>query len=246
MKRSKTWRISGGSELSIVAAAARLIREAACVQEDELFARARAGLTFNAPLSGERADALAEALGGGRVLDLGCGRGDLLRRVVARWPEAVGVGVDLDETELAAAAGERIELHHADITEWREPADAVIAIGVAHAWGGAGPMLRALRALAPRVLVGDGFWAQPPSAADRAALGDLGTLDDLLDAVRDAGYAVEDVQVATLDEWDAFESGWRAGLVGVADELAERRRVEYEDGYRGVAGFAYVLGQASS
>jgi SAM-dependent methyltransferase len=238
MNFSNTSRTSSGSEESIERNAI----------EAELYARARSGLTFNSPLSGERADALAAALGGGTILDLGCGRGELLRRAVARNQGARGIGVDLDEAELAAAGGERIELHVADIAAWRERADAVVAIGVSHAWGGTAPMLRALRGLAPRALIGEGFWARSPDAAALRGLGasedELGTLDELLAAVREAGFDIADVQCATLAEWDAFEAGWRAGLG--SHPLAEERRRGYEEGYRGTLGFAYVVAQASS
>ena len=87
----------------------------------------------------------------------------------------------------------------------------------------------------------------------RAALGglgaepdELGDLDGLLDAVRGAGLEVVEVQTATREEWDAFESAWRAGLERLDDPraraLAEDRRAGYEQGYRGELGFAFVLG----
>src|SRR4051794_195321 len=72
-----------------------------------------AHLTFNAPLSETRADAIAARLAAGRpgsVLDVGCGWAELLLRVVARAPDATGVGVDTDERVLArgrSAARER-------------------------------------------------------------------------------------------------------------------------------------------
>ncbi|GGB85683.1 hypothetical protein N798_17335 [Knoellia flava TL1] len=60
-------------------------------------------LTFNAPLSDARADALASRLAArspSDVLDLGCGWGELLVRVVDRAPGAQGLGVDTDERHL--------------------------------------------------------------------------------------------------------------------------------------------------
>jgi SAM-dependent methyltransferase len=232
------------------------MRHAAAVQDADLFAAARAGLTFNTPLSEDRAAALIELLGGGAMLDLGCGRGELLLRALERWPGALGTGVDRDESEIAAARraarerGLERRAHFAieDVTRWERGGDVAIAIGVAHAWGGLAGALAGLRALAPRMLIGDGFWAEPPSEAALDGLGaepgELGSLDELLEAVRGAGLEVVEVQTATLAEWDAFESTWRAGLGD--HPLAEERRRGYEEGYRGALGFAYVVAQVAS
>lgn len=54
-------------------------------------------LDFNAPLSSERAGRLAgelAALNPAAVLDLGCGWGELLLRIVAGCRDARGVGID--------------------------------------------------------------------------------------------------------------------------------------------------------
>ncbi|MGH3490007.1 MAG: SAM-dependent methyltransferase [Actinopolymorphaceae bacterium] len=56
-------------------------------------------LDFNAPLSGTRADSIARSLAAGqpsRILDVGCGWGELLLRTLARAPTAAGHGVDID------------------------------------------------------------------------------------------------------------------------------------------------------
>ena len=56
---------------------------------DDFRRLAHAGLTFNAPLSEERANALVAALPispGHHVLDLGCGWGELLLRILAAHP----------------------------------------------------------------------------------------------------------------------------------------------------------------
>jgi SAM-dependent methyltransferase len=233
------------------------MRHAPGVQDAELFAAARAGLTFNTPLSEDRAAALIELLGeDGEILDLGCGRGELLLRALERRPGAVGTGVDRDEQEIAAArlaarergleARARFALE--DVTGWERGGDVAIAIGVAHAWGGLPGMLAALRSLAPRILIGDGYWARPPSEAALRGLGaepdELGSLDELLASVWASGFEVVDVQTASLDEWDAFESTWRAGLGD--HPLADERRRGYEEGYRGALGFAYVTAQVAS
>ncbi len=62
---------------------------------DDFRRLAHAGLTFNAPLSEERASALVSALPispGHHVLDLGCGWGELLLRILAAHPATTGTG----------------------------------------------------------------------------------------------------------------------------------------------------------
>ena len=70
---------------------------------DDFRRLAHAGLTFNAPLSEERATALVSALPispGHHVLDLGCGWGELLLRILAAHPATTGTGVDTDREAL--------------------------------------------------------------------------------------------------------------------------------------------------
>ena len=61
-------------------------------------------LAFHGPLSEARADRLVGRLARTRpatVLDLGCGWGELMLRVLAAVPGAVGTGVDLSAADLA-------------------------------------------------------------------------------------------------------------------------------------------------
>ena len=220
---------------------------------------AHAGLTFNAPLSEERADALVAALPispGHHVLDLGCGWGELLLRILAAHPATTGTGVDtgkeaLDRGVLAAAGrglSSRVEFVEAPAETFVDLADVVVCVASSHAFGGHVPALEALRqSITPggRVLYGDGFWATPPSPAALASIGELRRLDELHGAARAAGFRIERDEVSTLAEWDAFEAGWRAGLEASSDPeavafAAERRR-EYEDGYRGAIGFGWLV-----
>lgn len=234
------------------------------MDDAELFAAARAGVEFNDPLDAARARSLTLLLRaeGGRVLDLGCGQGSLLLTVLEGSPGATGDGVDLDAAELARARvasmvrglRDRVSFHEADASAWAQNGyDVAMAVGASHAWGGTREAAAALAGHVKRggrVLLADGFWAAPPTRAALAALdaeaGDLGDLDALLAAVRDAGLRVSDVSVASDEEWDTFEAAWRAGLETVDDprarQLAADRRAGYEQGYRGVLGFAFVVG----
>src|SRR5687767_14062214 len=138
---------------------------------------AHESLTFNAPLSDQRAEDIVTRLRvpvGSTVVDLGCGWGELLLRLVAAHGYE-GIGVDtsviaLDRgRQLAVERGlaERVTFVESDAGSWTRPADVVVCVGANQAWGGAADMLSALRTVsAPGglVLVGDGYWAGSPSA----------------------------------------------------------------------------------
>lgn len=227
---------------------------------DDAFRKlAHAGLSFNAPLSDERAASLVASLPispGHHVLDLGCGWGELLLRILATNPATTGTGVDTDKDALdrgvnaASQRGlhERVEFVEADIAAFVDHADIVISVGAAHAWGGHAaslPWLRECVAPGGRVLLGCSFWATPPSAAAFETIGDLPTRDDLRSGAVEAGFRIDRDEVSTRAEWDAFESLWRAGpeKSGSPDAVAfaEQRRREYEDGYRDAISFAWLV-----
>ena len=61
-------------------------------------------LTFHGPLSEVRAARIVARLTANRprtVLDIGCGWGELMLRVLAAAPDATGLGLDTDEGDLA-------------------------------------------------------------------------------------------------------------------------------------------------
>jgi cyclopropane fatty-acyl-phospholipid synthase-like methyltransferase len=226
-----------------------------------------ARMRWNAPLSENHAARLLERLdvgGGQAVLDLGCGWGELLLRTVG-GRGARGTGVDTDASLLergraaAAARGlvDRVTFVHGRAEEWRQPADRVLCIGAAHAWGGARRALPALARLVKpggRVLFGDGVWESPPTSPARELFGDdVLPEPELQRLVAAAGWRVLSRSRAGLDEWDEFEDAWRAGreewrlahagdprAAAIAAELASRL-TEYVDVYRGVLGFTYLV-----
>lgn len=228
-------------------------------------------LTFKSPLSAGHAARLVEAvrpLDGAHVLDLGCGRGELLAHLVAAAPDASGVGVDthaaaIGHARAAAAAwglAGRVDLTVADAATHTGTGDVVVCLGARHAWTDTRRALEVLRArLRPggRLLFGEAFWERPPTPGELSGLGadsdELGSLPDLVDLALDTGYRMLDLSVAGGEEWDAFESGWCAGLehwlLGNPEhpDAPEVRRAVDEHrsgwlrGYRGVLGFAYLV-----
>ncbi|HEY3681794.1 MAG TPA: class I SAM-dependent methyltransferase [Streptosporangiaceae bacterium] len=241
------------------------------MREPDISAISHDLLTFKAPLSDAHAAAIIGrlgALGGAHVLDLGCGRGELLRRVVAADPGAYGTGVDVDEAALAfarTAAAERglagrVRFDRGDAAASQATGDVVLCVGARHAWPSARAALAALRdRLRPggRLLFADAFWTAPPTAAQLDGLGaepdELGPLPGLVDAATGLGYRLLDLSVGSEQEWDAFESGWCAGLEtwllrhpghpGAAEvrRAADAHRDGWLRGYRGAIGFAYLV-----
>jgi cyclopropane fatty-acyl-phospholipid synthase-like methyltransferase len=227
--------------------------------KDDLTSLARAGLTFNAPLSDERARVLVHDLGpapGRHVLDLACGSAELLLRIVAAHPAVTGTGVDTDRAALDRGRQEvarrglhhRVELVEGDARSFRDRGDLVLCVGAEHVWGGAVPALGALSShLDPGglLLFGAGFWEREPAPEVRAVFGDLPRWENLLAAAREAGFDVVAAERSTRAEWDAFEAAWRSGLEASDDEearaFAARRKREYREGYRGVLGFAWLV-----
>jgi hypothetical protein len=232
--------------------------------EEALYARMR----WNVPLSEEHAGLLTGRLSlrpGARVVDLGCGWGELLLRVVASTDRATGTGVDTDARALSRARRQAADRHldgqvlfaEADIAGWTGPADRVLCVGASHAFGGTTAALAALAGAAPagsRLLFGDGYWETAPSAAAVELFGeDVRPLAGLLEACRSAGWRVLHLSVADQREWDDFESSFRAGrqewllahaadprAAEVRDWLDDRER-QYVEVYRGVLGFAYLV-----
>ncbi len=240
-------------------------------------------LQFLSPLSGARADELAswtaEALTeGGTVLDVGCGWGELLLRITDAAPLARSIGVDLEEDRIAEACrratarglDERATFLVTDgVAAGPSPVDALVAVGTTQVWGPHvehGQPLDYSAALAAmrsrvrrggRVVYADGIWSRSPTSEAVAALSGrddefLG-LADLVELAEANGFAATGVREATLDEWDAFESGFTARYAtwlaahevdhpAAAEVRARcaRQRAGYLRGYRGVLGMAYL------
>lgn len=234
--------------------------------------RSRARLAFHGPLSEARADRLVQRLASNApatVLDIGCGWGELMLRVLAAVPKATGTGIDLDAEDLAGgrqaaeARGltDRVRFLEESATGTAHgPADLVLCVGASQALGDLPGALAELRRLVSghgRVLLGEGFWQRTPTPAELsrmwpdAAATDHPDLATLIDLTIAAGFRPEWTETASLDEWEEFESGYLADtevwLAGHPDHpLAEetRRRADRHRAawltYRGVLGLAYL------
>ncbi|KMS74569.1 methyltransferase [Streptomyces viridochromogenes] len=196
-------------------------------------------LTFHGPLSEPRAQSLVHRLahtGPTTVLDIGCGWGELMLRILTAVPKATGVGIDLNAEDLARGrrnAEARGLAHRAEFVEEsaiatsRGPADLVLCLGASHALSTAEPpqhtteALRALRGLVTdngRVLLGEGFWQRTPTPAElkgmwpEASATDHHDLATLLDLAVAAGFRPEWTETANPDEWEEFESAYQADV----------------------------------
>jgi SAM-dependent methyltransferase len=211
----------------------------------DFVAAASAGLTFNAPLGADRAADLIQRLtpdaAGWTALDLGCGKGELLRRLCSAHG-IEGDGVD----QSAGVSTQTVRLHQTDAAQWEHPADIVLNVGARHIWDSLPRALAALRRLTRhRLLFADAIYEAPPGDKVREIFGDLPDLAELVRQAVAADLRPLHIATSTQAEWDDFESDWRAGIerLGTPEALAfaDERREEYLSGYRGVVGFAFLL-----
>ncbi|MER7837307.1 methyltransferase [Streptomyces sp. NPDC096040] len=230
-------------------------------------------LTFHGPLSEARAAGMVRRLAASRpatVLDIGCGWGELMLRLLGAAPQARGVGVDVNAADLTRgrrAAEARGLADRAEFAEesamgtGRGPADVVLCLGASQALSDdLVTALRELRRLVTdggRVLLGEGFWQRTPTEAELSGMWpgastadhhDLATLVDLAVA---AGFRPEWTETASLEEWEEFESAYQADQeVWLATHpghpLAPETRARLDTHraawltYRGVLGLTYL------
>ena len=227
---------------------------------------------FCSPLFGAKVDRVLGMLAiapGDRVLEVGCGKGEVLVRLLERL-RVSAMGVDpnpafLEEARGRAAArapGAALELIAAKASDagLRREFRLGIAIGATHAFGGYRETLRALRDLVVPggwVLVGEGYWKCDPDPGYLSLLGS--TPAEFTDHEGNARVALEE-GLAPLEacestdaEWDHYEDTYaqavRRHLAEHPDDPdrdAMRERIErWRDGYlrwgRQTLGFGLYL-----
>ncbi len=159
---------------------------------------------------------------GTRVLDLACGKGELL----CRWAEEFGVtghGVDISEVFLAAARGRAEELGVADRVSFEQgdagehaaqPSsyDVVSCLGATWIGGGLTGTLDLMRPAVRAdglLLVGEPYWIEPaPSAAALDALGiepeEYASLPGTAERLAAAGCELVEMELADPRSWDRY------------------------------------------
>ena len=195
-----------------------------------------AGRVFWTPIGEPHAETVMAALAvtpGSRVLDLGCGRAEMLIRLCERG--ARGVAVDENPHAMAIARAEAarrlanggIELHEMDASRFETgpgTIDAALCIAATHARGGLDATLAAFqRWVRPggRLAIGEGYWKRPPDPAYLEAIGatddEMTDLEALRAAFADHGLRVLALTTANDDEWRAYEASYFAAVERHAD-----------------------------
>lgn len=221
---------------------------------------AHARLDFFGPYSWPVVDQFVEHLdlrSSSRVLDVGCGAGRLLIEIVRRFG-CVGLGVDLSPAFIdragATARAQEVDARcrfvvgdAASVLAAEEPFDLALCLGSTHAFGGFDKTLEALGPLLRddgRALIGEGYWKITPDPAYLehlgASVGDLGSHTANIERAAELGYDFLWARESDLDEWDAYEGTYAAGVRDyVADnpddpegEAMLERMTRWNDAYR--------------
>src|SRR4051794_29495276 len=192
------------------------------MDRDEISAITHGDRPFHNPLDPARIDEAIDRLELGpshRVLDAGCGPGELLVRIAERTG-AGGLGIDrsphaIREARRRAAArapDARLEFRAGDAGQAEGTFAAACCLGSSHALGGLAPAVERLAAsVAPSgaVLLGDGFWQRPPDPAFLEALGatedELPDYEGLLQAGAVRGLQPVWVATSTQLDWEDYE-----------------------------------------
>lgn len=165
-----------------------------------------------------------------RLLDLGCGRGEVL----CRWSrdyEIKGAGVDANEDNIDMAQARAAELEvwtdiqfivddAADYPQAFHEYDVVLCFGGGWIGGGPGATLNLMRTALKTgiegiLLFGETFWNEQPSELDCQLLGiDADSLPDLAglyEHFAEIDATILDVFIASSQEWDRYYARqWKA------------------------------------
>lgn len=145
----------------------------------------------------------------GRVVDLGCGIGDVTRLLAERWPDATVVGVDSSSTMLAraTASASRIDWVQADVATWAPagPVDVLYSNAALH-WVGDHDAL--LPRLVARLAAGGVLAVQMPLSHD------LPSHQVVRDVLASFEEPIPQRPVATAEHYDALFAarGWDADV----------------------------------
>jgi hypothetical protein len=167
-----------------------------------------------------------------------------LLRILAAAPDATGIGVDTDESDLARGRDNararglacRVTfVRESGVGTRRGPADLVLCLGASHAL------------LAPDA--DRGRTGRHVAGHDRRGVRRPGSLVDLIVS---AGFRPAWIKPATLEEWEDFESGYQCDeeewlathgdhpKVAEISERIDQHRSFWLRGYYGLLGQAYL------
>jgi ubiquinone/menaquinone biosynthesis C-methylase UbiE len=197
---------------------------------------------FSSPVSAETLDRVLALSGierGWRAADLGCGPGAMALHLAERYGVEVEAvdrsAIMLDLARARAAehpAGKRLTFRQAESTDWlddAQPCDLLMVVGAGLLVPGAADNAAQLRALASalkpggRLLWGETFWKEKPSALFAAGLGPTAALyashADYVAAGEAAGLTPLYAAVSSEQDWDEY--AWRYSTA-VETHAAER------------------------
>lgn len=178
------------------------------------------------PLTVEKLDelsALAELSAGSRVLDIACGKAELLVRLAGRY-KIRGVGVDLspycirdaEEKKAREAPESDLEFICLNGADYRpeQPGsfDLAVCLGASWIWEGHRGTLRALKQMARPgglILVGEPFWIKKPPqeylAAQNISYEDYSTHQGNAATGCEEGLTFLYAIASSQDDWDSYE-----------------------------------------
>lgn len=179
------------------------------------------------PFSPEKLAILGAALhmnAGARLLDLGCGSGEMLC-TWARDHGIIGTGIDMSQLFVEKAVLRAKELGVSDSVQFihgnaagyvsEEMVDVACCIGASWIAGGISGILKLLeQSLLPNgiILIGEPYWRNLPPTEDIAkgclarSISDFLELPQLISSFVDLNYDVVEMVLADQDSWDRYEA----------------------------------------
>jgi len=185
--------------------------------------------------------ALLPLAAGSRVLDVACGKAELLLRIAARY-DASGVGIDLSPYEVEAAEvrvsdrglKDKITIVHSDGADYKAQAnsfDLAMCIGATWVWGGYAGTIEALKQrVTPGglIAIGEPFKLKEPGdeylAAEPDFVASLISHAENVEIAQQADLTLLYCLVSNQDDWDRYE-----GLQTLAAETYAREHPEDPD-----------------
>lgn len=178
------------------------------------------------PMTVEKLDEVCSLLGldeGARVLDIACGKAELLVRLAGRF-EIIGIGIDISpfairdagEKHRQRAPQANLEFICLDGADYRpeqpETFDLAMCIGASWIWNGYRGTLRTLKGMTRPgglIIVGEPFWIKEPSpeylALEEMKKEDFSTHHGNVLMAQEENLLFLYAVVSSTDDWDRYE-----------------------------------------